>query len=207
MRLLPPHHVFQAFLPDEDRTALLDFAVASEKAFVPTTVARNSTMVADPELRVSSKLPDLGPFKPRLREALRAASGDIFACTGVRPFEIGRIELELVAHNDGAHFVRHRDTLVGGSRAPAERGGHADRIVSGVYYFFAEPKAFSGGELRLHAFASAGSGEEWIDIEPAQNSLVVFPSLAPHEVLKVSCPSRRFADSRFAVNCWFYRAA
>jgi Rps23 Pro-64 3,4-dihydroxylase Tpa1-like proline 4-hydroxylase len=40
------------------------------------------------------------------------------------------------------------------------------------------------------------------DIEPGQNRLVAFPSWAPHEVMPISCPSRRFIDSRFAVNCW-----
>jgi Rps23 Pro-64 3,4-dihydroxylase Tpa1-like proline 4-hydroxylase len=42
------------------------------------------------------------------------------------------------------------------------------------------------------------------DVEPLHNSLVVFPAWLPHEVLKVSCPSGRFADSRFAINCWFH---
>jgi Rps23 Pro-64 3,4-dihydroxylase Tpa1-like proline 4-hydroxylase len=33
-----------------------------------------------------------------------------------------------------------------------------------------------------------------------------FPSWAPHEVMPISCPSKRFTDSRFAINYWVYRA-
>jgi SM-20-related protein len=33
----------------------------------------------------------------------------------------------------------------------------------------------------------------------------VFPSWVLHEVRPVSCPSKRFVDSRFAINCWLWR--
>jgi Rps23 Pro-64 3,4-dihydroxylase Tpa1-like proline 4-hydroxylase len=101
-----------------------------------------------------------------------------------------------VAHGDGAFFTRHFDTI---------RANDSDqkriRVLSGVYYFNAEPKAFTGGALRLHAIGGK-EGENFVDIEPARNSLVVFLSWAPHEVLPVSCPSKRFIDSRFAINYW-----
>ena len=74
------------------------------------------------------------------------------------------------------------------------------RVLSGVYYYNAEPKAFSGGALRLYAIGDADKAP-YVDIEPAGNSLLVFPSWAPHEVMPVSCPSKRFADSRFTVTC------
>jgi SM-20-related protein len=73
-----------------------------------------------------------------------------------------------------------------------------------VYYFFSEPKAFNGGALRLYAIGG-NSQQSFIDIEPERNSLLVFPSWAPHEVMPVHCPSGRFVDSRFAINCWLYR--
>jgi SM-20-related protein len=55
--------------------------------------------------------------------------------------------------------------------------------------------------LRLYAIGDP-AGQTFIDIEPVHNSLLVFPSWAPHEVMPVSCPSQRFMDSRFAINCW-----
>jgi len=44
-----------------------------------------------------------------------------------------------------------------------------------------------------------------VNIEPGRNGPLMFPSWAPHEVMPVNCPSGRFADSRFAINCWVYR--
>lgn len=205
MRLLPPFHVFEDFLPDQERQALLDFAVANEAQFAPTTIRRGSEGVVDPTQRISVKLKSLGAFKDRLRAILRRSSHAIFERVGMQPFEIAGIELELVAHGDGAHFGRHIDSFTGPHRHSGEKGLPTHRAVSGVYYFYSEPKSFSGGELRIHSFAS--DSEAAVDIIPAQNSFVVFPSFAPHEVLPVTCPSRRFADSRIAVNCWFHKLA
>ena len=54
------------------------------------------------------------------------------------------VELELVAHNDGAFYARHIDTATG-------EDSNQVRVLSGVYYFHAKPKAFTGGALRLFA--------------------------------------------------------
>jgi Rps23 Pro-64 3,4-dihydroxylase Tpa1-like proline 4-hydroxylase len=133
----------------------------------------------------------------RMRELFPALSAEI----GTPPFELESIELELVAHGDGAFFGRHIDTF---TRAAANID--QQRILSAVYYFHARPKGFSGGALRLFALSAvAGKDAEFLDIEPEHDTLVVFPSWVPHEVCKVSCPSGSFADSRFAVNCWFCR--
>jgi SM-20-related protein len=102
-----------------------------------------------------------------------------------------------VAHNDGAFYKRHIDT-----RGTSALG--SIRVPSGVYYFHSQPKAYTGGALRLHAIADPQT-RRFVDVEPAHDSLVVFPAWAPHEVMPISCPSKRFIDSRFAVNCWVYR--
>jgi Rps23 Pro-64 3,4-dihydroxylase Tpa1-like proline 4-hydroxylase len=88
--------------------------------------------------------------------------------------------------------------LTGASRRDA--GSPGVRTVSGVYYFYRQPKAFDGGELRLYAFGE----EAFVDIEPSENAFVAFPSFAAHEVLPVTCPSGAFEDSRFSVNCWLH---
>ena len=78
--------------------------------------------------------------------------------------------------------------------------------MSAVLYYNREPKAFSGGTLRLSRFG----GREWprdgVEIEPKQNSLLVFPSWAIHEVTRVDCPSGAFEYYRFAINAWFCRS-
>jgi hypothetical protein len=76
------------------------------------------------------------------------------------------------------------------------------RVISAVYYFHRLPKSFSGGVLRIHPIG--GEPASFVDIEPANDKLIFFPSWVPHEVMPVVCPSGRFEDSRFALNCWVY---
>lgn len=49
-------------------------------------------------------------------------------------------------------------------------------MLSGVYYFYNEPKAFSGGALRLYRFnakpAEDPAADSHVDVQPLNNSLV-----------------------------------
>jgi Rps23 Pro-64 3,4-dihydroxylase Tpa1-like proline 4-hydroxylase len=121
---------------------------------------------------------------------------------GLAPFEVADIEFDVVVYNDGSFYGPHIDIAAG----PLRRA-RADRIVTAVYYFHAEPKAFAGGELRLHALGTAQDGSRpHVDIEPVQNSLVAFAASTLHEVRPISCLSGQYRDSRFAINCWIRRA-
>jgi Rps23 Pro-64 3,4-dihydroxylase Tpa1-like proline 4-hydroxylase len=185
--------VLRDFLDAEMHRAVLDWALENEARFVPTRVGDGQP---GGDFRISQGLSDLGPLNKPLRERVKAAFPRLLPGLGMRPFPFKVEQLELVAHNDGAQFKTHVDTHIGGA------GPLLRRVLSAVYYFHAEPKAFSGGELRLHGLGpNAGS----IDVVPEQNSLVAFPSFMPHEVRPVSGPSKRFQDSRFAINIWFHR--
>ncbi|ABB58510.1 2OG-FeII oxygenase superfamily protein [Synechococcus elongatus PCC 6311] len=111
--------------------------------------------------------------------------------------EIGEIEMQITAHNDGHYYKIHNDN---GSPDTATR------FLTYVYYFYRQPKPFTGGELRLYELAIKDgfyvAGDRYQDIEPLHNSLIVFPSHYMHEVLPIRCPSQRFEDSRFTVNGW-----
>lgn len=86
----------------------------------------------------------------------------------------------------------------------ARPDAQSERALTGVHYFHRTPKGFDGGELRLHALAPAADGTRaFVDIAPACDMFILFPSWVPHEVRRVSCPSGAFADSRFALNCWY----
>lgn len=196
------HGRYPAFLPQGERAALLDFALANETRFAPAFLRRG---VVNQEVRRSRVLRDLAPLAPMLRQRLLDRLPRILEDTGIAAFEPSHIELELVANGDGDRFTLHTDTYKGDARP-----GRGDRMISGVYYFHREPKAFGGGELRLHRFGATAdelpeTAGDFIELTPEQNSLVVFPAWAPHEVRPVTCPSQAFADSRFSVNCWIYR--
>lgn len=200
---MPLWHRYKDFLPPEELARLLDFTLESRERFIPSALAGG---VIDPERRLSERLVGLEPVRAMLEERLRAAFPDMLARTGVRPFDLEFLELEIAAHGDGAFFHRHRDIPLGPGRAPlgGDRSGTQDRLLSAVLYFHSEPKAFSGGALRLYRIGGdVDTEEDRVEIEPLNNSLLVFPSWATHEVCRVSCPGNRFEDHRFAVNAWF----
>jgi Rps23 Pro-64 3,4-dihydroxylase Tpa1-like proline 4-hydroxylase len=189
----PLHVVLHDFLDAEMHQGLLDWALENEARFVPTLVGGGQP---GGDIRISRGLSDLGPLNKPLRERAKEALPRLLPGLGMRPFPFKVEQLELVAHNDGAQFKRHVDTNLTGA------GPTLRRVVSAVYYFHAEPKAFSGGELRIYGLGPNASS---VDVFPDQNTLAAFPSFMPHEVRPVSCPSKRFLDSRFAINIWFHR--
>lgn len=194
--LMPPWLVRRDLLSPDECHDLLSWALDNEARFKPAALDKG---LVDPAIRRSLSLRDLGKFSSLFEGRVRAMVPELIGQLRVTPFVAGEIELELVAHNEGAHFALHGDLYTG------EGSARGDRLLSAVYYFHRAPKAFSGGCLRLHRIGAV-PGDMGVDIAPDQNSLVVFPSWAPHEVLTVRCPSGAFGDSRFAVNCWIYRA-
>lgn len=191
---MPPHALICDFLPETAAEELLDWAIANEDEFVPTIVGVGSKATVDVKHRRSLSVRRFGPVEDHLRKQAMARAAELVASVKMNAVDIESAELELVAHGDGAHYGRHIDTFA------ASDGGA--RVLSAVYYAFRRPKGYSGGALRLHRFDPMGADEAWLDIEPEHNSLLVFPSWAPHEVRLVTCASGRFEDSRFAVNIW-----
>jgi hypothetical protein len=112
-------------------------------------------------------------------------------------FELGAIERQLTVHGEGDFFSRHVDEN--------HPGTNDSRAITFVYYCHHEPKAFSGGELRLHGRADerAGALDCYVDIEPRPNSIVFFPATTSHEVMPVSSAAAGPTGLRFTVNGWF----
>lgn len=193
---IPPYRVVPNFLGNDLIERLLAHAQARETEFVPTDVGNTDRRI-NPEIRVSLVLRDFGDLREELIARFRAAMPQAMADLRLAPFDLARCEIELVAHGDGAFYRRHIDTITGMPDAKSQRA------LTGVLYFHALPKGFGGGQLRLYAFAE--SGDYFVDIEPERDQLVLFPAWAPHEVMPISCPSGEFAQSRFAINCWYRR--
>jgi SM-20-related protein len=195
--ILPPHRVIDALLDEASVETLLELALSRQADFEPTRVGRRDNARLNPAFRTSLVLRPREALAQLFETRLRGLAPVLTAGMRLSAFEASAIELELVAHGDGAFYKRHIDTQTGGDAM-------SQRILSGVYYFNHRPKAFTGGALRLYAIGDYG---RFIDVEPEHNRLLVFPSWAPHEVMPVSCPSGAFIDSRFAVNCWVRRRA
>lgn len=188
-------------LGTETSAAVLDYALANEARFETTEVGAGGAVS---DIRVSRRLVELGPYKSMIESKVGDWVPHLIQQLKLTPFEATGFETELVAHEDGAFYVRHID-LFTGTATPAEARG--DRLISLVCYLYTEPRHFSGGELRLypHLNLSNASPQGAIDIVPEHGLGVAFSSWLPHEVLPVSCPSRKFRDARFAINCWVLR--
>ncbi|MGE0152944.1 MAG: 2OG-Fe(II) oxygenase [Reyranellaceae bacterium] len=200
-----PHLAIENFIGEEAAETLLRYCVSHEDAFSAAAVGDGTQSLVDGQIRRSRSLARSDEFIDAVHASFRRKLSDllprIVAALGLSPFAPSAFELELVAHNDGAFFARHIDTFTGAGPLPPHQ-----RMVSAVYYFYARPQAFTGGELRLHPLLG-GDGGIWLNIEPARDTLVCFPAFAPHEVLPIACPSGAFADSRFAITVWICRDA
>lgn len=210
---LPPWARICGFLPEDEHRQLLDWALSIRDKFTPATVSKGRPQRefrVDPERRIGLTTRKLGPLEAVLRERLLGALPELMATTGTGgPLPIS-LELELAAHADGAYYRPHIDIPVGADRQPLGANPGEDRVLSAVYYFYSEPKGFTGGQLRLYSFgpipAAGGQQRAHIDLEPVRNSLVAFPSWVAHEVRPIRCPSGEFRNYRFALNCWYCRA-
>ena len=203
---LPPYAQLQNFLAQEELEGLLRWVLENEQSFAPAMIRSGNDAVLNEAKRVALTSANLGPLKPLLKEKLRDALPSLMAKVGATGPEPGKLEIELAAHGDGAHYMPHTDLPIGATRA--HRDITDDRVLSAVLYFHAEPKAFSGGALRLFRIGvdpNACGADDFLDIEPLQNSLAVFHSWVSHEVRPVKVPTGRFHDYRFAVNIWFRR--
>jgi len=184
------------FLSPEEHQALLDYAIKQEGNYQLTGPATNTPDY--PEHRDSLVLYYSPEFADIILNRVRAVFWKALEKLEIPPFPITHIDAQLTAHNHGHYFRLHNDN-----------GSERDetRMLTYVYYFHREPKAFTGGELLLYDTQWQGQYaysklENVQTIEPLNNRIIFFYSGLMHEVLPVYCSSQQFADSRFTVNGW-----
>lgn len=100
---------------------------------------------------------------------------------GIPSFPIGSIEAESIFKTYGHHDPFTRD-----NSSPET----AKRIVSFVYFFYPEPKPFTGGELLIYdskiVNKACMAAESFKTVEPRNNSIVFFFSSYSYESLPIS---------------------
>lgn len=183
------------FFTKDETNRLLDYVLKNESEFVPTSTSTN-----DLDYRRSMIIYSFPEFSQLITKRIKAILPDVFRKVNLEPFPISEIETQLTSHNDGNYYKIHNDN---GSTDTATRE------FTYVYYFYREPKAFSGGELLIYDSKIENNfyvnADTFHTVEPRNNSIVFFLSRYLHEVLPVSCPSQSFADSRFTINGWVRR--
>lgn len=199
-----PYMRIQNFLSPEEHASLIAFTLTHESEFAPSKITSltEDANTNDMESRRSLSLYDLGDFTTLMTEHIKRALPEVIQRIQHPPFHAATMEIKITASNDGDYFRAHKDNAHNLTRT---------RTISFVYYFFREPKAFTGGELRIYMPQAeediqAGRRPSYRIITPFQNMIIFFPSSLIHEVLKVNCPSRAFADSRFTLNGHIHKA-
>lgn len=179
------------FLTKRELHALTKYVMEHEPDFTPSTVIPHEgeeSSSLDVSYRRSLVLYNLGDYWSIIQDRLLALLPEVLTAFKRESFPIAHLDIQLTASNDGDFFKVHQDNS-------SEEINH--REISFVYYFHSEPKAFTGGQLKLY-----DSQAEAQTVTPRQNTVVLFQSFIDHEVLPVRCPSRKFVNSRFTVNGW-----
>ncbi|HWX94810.1 MAG TPA: 2OG-Fe(II) oxygenase [Terriglobales bacterium] len=194
--------ILDEFLAPEELQELMRYALGQERAFRISEVISPGVGggVVDPENRRSRVLMDLGKHRDVVVGRIHSALPRVLEKLGMKAFPVSCVETQITASNHGDFFRHHSDN---------GEDEIANRQLTFVYFFHREPKAFHGGELRLHD--SPQENAVWTHtgdyraVVPEQNQMVFFRSELLHEITPVVCPSQAFADSRFTVNGWLHR--
>lgn len=194
--ILPSDYIqIDNFLTPEEHEELIKYVLNKESDFVPTNTSTN-----DVNYRRSMVLYSFPESRELILDKIRKRIPEILNKLGLSSFAISQIESQLTSHNDGNYYKVHNDN---GSPETASRE------LTYVYYFYQEPKPFTGGELLIYDSKIENNfyvqAKSYKTVEPRNNSIVFFLSRYMHEVLPVSCPSKAFADSRFTINGWVRR--
>jgi Rps23 Pro-64 3,4-dihydroxylase Tpa1-like proline 4-hydroxylase len=193
------------FLTKQELRGLMEYTLTHEADFTPGSIIPNEKASAStvPDYRRSRVLFEFGEYRTLIEDRILANLPMVLKALRRDAFQLWYIDSQITASNDGDFYKAHRDN---GASEPVDI---PLRQLSFVYYFHSEPKAFDGGQLRFNDWAGAGLEDvEQVSTRtmiPRQNTIVFFPSSYEHEVLRVRCPSSKFAHSRFTANGWLIR--
>jgi SM-20-related protein len=189
-----PVIIVDNFLGRANAEQLCQYSVTHESGFLPSQVVAASGTIVDESRRISKVNRDIGPVMPLIEPAIRKAVDEAIPKLGLVNVDSYLLEPELTWCGDGAFFKMHSDTL--------HRERAHQRVMTVVYYFYNEPKPFSGGQLCIYGLGADANSRPQQEIDPRFDRAVLFPSWFPHEVLPIHCISPAFADGRFAISCW-----
>jgi len=179
------------FLDTKVNRRLYKYALSIEKKFDSANVLDYSEEKEDTGYRKARVVfkEDFEKFNKIITARILDRFSEVCESLHIKEYPIDEVEVHLTAHNDGDYFKKHSDS---GSKETN------NRIITFVYYFNCVPKKFKHGELVLLE-------KKKTFIEPRNNKIIFFNSLAEHEVKPIICSSRKFAHSRFTLNGWILK--
>ena len=187
--------VLDNFLTREELDSLWRYTLSKEEELQPSKVYKAAVGKGevDTTRRRSKVLTAPGDFQGLFEARVRAVLPQVVTHLGIRSFSVDHIDAQITATGNGEFFKAHTDN----GHTPQKK-----RRISYVFYYYREPKPFTGGELRIY---EPDSQKKYKKITPLQNTVVFFDSGALHEVMPVRSSSDIFQDSRFTLNGWIYK--
>ena len=188
------------FFAEDENRSLIEYVLSQEANFrVATVVERGAEKpTVNERIRRAKTLDDLGRFDRLVAERIKENLAEVLTRLSYDAFPLGEIEIQVAAIGHGDYFRLHRDS-----------DEQDNREITFVYFFFNEPKRFSGGELRIFETELVNGRllptDRQQTIAPRQNFAIFFPSRHEHEVMPTRVPSKLFTDSRFTVTAWLHR--
>lgn len=181
--------VIPNFLTVEDNSNLINYTKKHEAYFVERKLSPDY-----PPQCGRGAVKGFEKWKCLVVEKVRLVLPEVIKTLSMQLFDVGYIECDVSAHADGGFLGIHNDTF------PA-----SSIMLSFVYYYHSLPRSFTGGQLVIYdnqtdCFLKTSTADSCHLVEPANNSIVFFPSHCDHAVLPVACDSPAFA--RFSINGW-----
>lgn len=182
-------------LSARETAELYDHVLANQDRFVSAGMKSADGVRVNKRKRDGLVSVEMGEFRSRFVALVKSKLPEVQRRLNISTFDLSRIELKLSNHLDGHFFHTHQDV----SRVE-EDDDH--RVISFLFYFHKQPKAFDGGDLLLfdtNAVQNAYKQIQFTRIPCEHNSMVFFPSECFHCVEPVRLDSNEFGEGRFAV--------
>jgi 2OG-Fe(II) oxygenase superfamily len=189
--------IAEEVLAQEEIAALAEYTLAREADFVVSSVIGPgaTTEITDFEQGQTRILRSLGELQVMIAKRIQVLLPHVFEQLKFSSFPSSLGETYLMASGEGDSFRSHKEELDAAS--PPEE-------ITFVYFYHREPKAFTGGELRIYEESIENgrrvASKTFRTIIPQQNRMVFFPSRFVYEILPVHSPSGAFADSHFTLH-------
>lgn len=124
--------VLENFLTPDENQEILEIAFKKSDQFVGSTTTTQAVNYRQSSILYATLFPE---FYNLMRNKILKALPEVLPKLNHKPFNVSQVEMQLTAHNDGCFYKIHNDS---GSEKTYTR------TLTYVYYFYQEPKQFSG---------------------------------------------------------------
>jgi len=190
------YKLLENFLSKEENKSLIDLALNMEEWKQSTTFKSDKT-----HWRQSKYLMLKKEQCSVLIDKVEKMFPDLHKEFYGKPLKLEDTEIQITRSHDGDFYKPHPDTALDGYLA--------NRRITFVYYIHKLPKQFINGNIRIYdhvenpVVGRQYKFNDYIEFEPNNNALLLFPSHQWHEVLPVRC-ALDYTSSRFTINGWLH---